>query len=200
MIIKEDGQKLQLTISKKSQIKYVILLITSLLLFIFYCFSFFKHFFGNNMYFGMTLSDLLTRLTFFIASTSPFIGIIIIAIFGSLKTLMTCKKIIFDNANKETLFKKERSLFKKITIKKIPFSEISEIKVAQEKDSDYVMLSISHENKEIQIDSDYGMEGMERLNELGERIRKLIEAPLQKGSFEDIYIEEEEENEKKRNK
>lgn len=200
MIIRENQQTLQLLNSNKAQIKYILLLLTGIWLFFFFSVSIFELFFGKTLYFGNTISELLTQLTFFIVGNIVFVIFTILAIYISLKHLLRTNTIIFDKINLEALFLTQQKLFKKSIIKKIPFSEILEIKVEQEKDSDYIIVSLSQKDQKIEIESDYGIEGMERLNQLAESIQKLVNVPFEKGLFEDIYKADEEESKEKEKK
>ncbi|MHA1384396.1 MAG: hypothetical protein ACTSR3_11640 [Candidatus Helarchaeota archaeon] len=191
MISKENAQKIFLYKSKKSQIKYIILLLISGWLVFFFLLSIYN-FFNKSIYLGNSFTDILTQLAFLIFGNIIFIFFVMLAIYGSLKSIFKSKKILFDKKNEEAIFYSREGLFKGVSLKKIPFSEFSKIKVEQEQDSDYVLLSIEQNNNAVPIDSDYGEKGMERLNNLAESIQKMLEIPLSKGTFEDIYAIEEE--------
>ncbi|NVM03061.1 MAG: hypothetical protein HWN67_12035 [Candidatus Helarchaeota archaeon] len=196
MNIKDNERNLQLIKSKKSKIKYIILLIISFILLILFSLSLLNLISRNSIFLGNSLTELLTNSTFLFLGTIFFVDFIIFSIYGAIKNLIETDKIVFDKIKKELWFIKHNKLLRKDSSKKVPFFEISEIKVEQELDSEYISLSIFRKNEKITIESDYGEEGTNRLNSLAENLQEFIKVPIQKGQFEDIYIEEEEDKEK----
>ncbi|MHA1379547.1 MAG: hypothetical protein ACTSRG_14330 [Candidatus Helarchaeota archaeon] len=192
MILKEDNQKLVLFKSKRSMIKYIILLLISIYLLSLYVLSIFNLFNKKSYYLGSTLSNIVTQLTFLILGNVIFIIFIIIAIYGSLKNIASMNSIVFDKNSKKIIFLKKNRLIRRNKIKELSFNKISEIQIEQEKDSIYVVLLLIQEGNRVLIDSDYENEGMERLNSLGEKIKDLLSVPIRKGIYEDIYKVEEE--------
>lgn len=199
MIIKENEQKFQLFDSKKSKIKYIILLLGGILLLIFYFLSICELFLGKSLYFGENISDILVQFTFFAGGNITFVIFIGLAIYGSIKNISKQKRIVFDKIDKEILFITKHWLLKENITRQIPFSDIAEIVVEQQEDNILTKLSLLYNKNKIAIDSDYDLEGMERLNNLAMKIHALLGVPFQKAIFEDIYIEEEESSEEKSN-
>ncbi len=196
MIIKDNKSQLELFKSKKSHIKYILLLLTSIILLVLFSLSILNLINRETIYLGSTFTEILANSTFLFLGTIFFVDFILFSIYGAFKNLIETNKIVFDKFKKEVNFIRNTKFLRKEFLKKIPFSEISEIKVEQEPDSDYITLSILHKNKKITIDSHYDSEGMDELNNLAENIHNFIGAPLIKCEFEDIYIEEEEDKEK----
>jgi len=118
---------------------------------------------------------------------------------GGISSLLKSKKVVMNSSEFEFNIKKYL-IFSQDN--KIRTSEVDKIIAVQDDTSDFCqLLAIDNKGNRLEIENKYSLDGMNALNELGDKINKLTRVKFEKGEFipfiDENEIEEEYEKESK---
>ena len=196
MNIKRTNKSLLLSTSIREKILFIIPLFISIWCII----TFFYGIWNGSMLVNQSISNnvepfiIFFNVLFLILAIIIFGGTSFLLTLSSLSSLLNFKKIIIHSSTIE--FNIKKYLFREIK-DRIESSNINKIKTIQDESSDFCQLLIEEKTGDVfEIDSGYGSEEMNHLNEIGQEIANFRNVNFKKNEFLPFIEEEEEENSK----